>query len=121
MAVPHLPFLLVSRHWSHFVMPTDSPDAPGLGCIWGGICPVALFSSGKGPHLGPYLVTESADIPCFGFICEGLDSGGRHQQVPLGGGFLAAGGVPFTSAASCPGKEHQWLNSQFYWFIQFLI
>ena len=59
VAVPHLPFLLVSRYWCHFVMPTDSPDAPGLGCIWGGICPVALFSSGKGPHLGPYLVRHS--------------------------------------------------------------
>ena len=80
--------------------------------------PGALFSSGRGPHLGPYLVTESTDIPCLGFICEGLDSGGRHQQVPLGGGFLAEGGVPFTSAA---GKEHQWLNSQFLWVIQFLI
>ena len=32
---------------------------------------------------------------------------GHHQQVPLGGGFLAEGGVPFTSAASCPGEEHQ--------------
>ena len=73
------------------------------------------------PILGPYLVTESTDILCLGFICEGLDSGGRHQQVPLAGGFLAEGGVPFSSAASWPGKEHQWLNSQFLWVIQFLI
>ena len=34
--------------------------------------PGALFSSGRGPHLGPYLVTESTDIPCLGFVCEGL-------------------------------------------------
>ena len=62
--------------------------------------PGALFSSGRGPHLGPYLVTESTDIPCLGFICEGLDSGGRHQQVPLAGGFLAEGGV-----ADCPAMS----------------
>ena len=37
------PFPLVSRHWSHCVTPADSSDAPGLGCIWEGICPRGLY------------------------------------------------------------------------------
>ena len=55
---------------------TDSSDAPGPGCIWGDLCPRgSLFSSESGPHFGPYLESESTDIPCPGFICEGLDLG----------------------------------------------
>ena len=102
------PFPLVSGHWSHCVTPTDCSDAPGLGCIWEGICPRGLYLAVVGvPILGPCSDNESSDIQCDGFICEGLNSEGRHQRVPLGGGFLAKGGVPFTSAAFCPGKEHQ--------------
>ena len=101
MATFHLPF---PTSLTPLVSLCSANRLPRCSRSWlhlGGYLSQGLYLAVVGvPILGPYLVTESTDIPCLGFICEGLDSGGRHQQVPLAGGFLAEGGVPFSSAAS---------------------
>ena len=42
---------------------TDSSDAPGQVASGWSLSQGSLFSSGRGPHLGPYLEVESSDIP----------------------------------------------------------
>ena len=58
---------------------TDFADAPGLGCIFGGlVLQGSLFTSDR----GPYFEADLSDIPYSGFICKVLIIWGRHRKVP---------------------------------------
>ena len=64
---------------SPFFFRTDFADAPGLGCIFGGlVLQGSLFTSDR----GPYFEADFTDIPGSGFVCKVLTSWGRHRKVP---------------------------------------